>query len=39
MKPITNVLLVIYIIAYTFLPFFDVAFNGGGLDLTTRLTL
>ena len=36
MKPITNVLLVIYIIAYTFLPFFDVAFNGGwtGFDYT-----
>ena len=36
MKPITNILLIIYIIAYTFLPIFDVSLVGGqtGFDYT-----
>lgn len=29
MKPITNILLVAFLIVYLFLPFFDVAFDGG----------
>ncbi len=36
MKPITNILLIIYIIVYTFLPIFDVSLVGGqtGFDYT-----
>ena len=38
MKPITNILLIIYIIVYTFLPLFDVSLIGGqtGFDYTSH---
>ncbi len=38
MKPITNVLLIIYIIVYTFLPIFNVSLVGGqtGFDYTAH---
>ena len=38
MKPITNILLIIYIGAYTFLPIFDVSLMGGqtGFDYTAH---
>ena len=38
MKPITNILLIIYIIVYTFLPIFDVSLIGGqtGFDYTSH---
>lgn len=38
MKPITNILLIIYIIVYTFLPLFDVSLMGGqtGFDYTAH---
>ena len=38
MKPLTNILLIIYIIVYTFLPIFDVSLMGGqtGFDYTAH---
>ena len=38
MKPVTNILLIIYIIVYTFLPIFDVSLMGGqtGFDYTAH---
>lgn len=39
MKPVTNILLVLAIVCYVFLPFYDMAFQGGlsGLELTAGL--
>ena len=39
MKPVTNILLVLAIVCYAFLPFYDMAFQGGlsGLELTAGL--
>lgn len=38
MKPLTNILLIAYLVVYSFLPFFDVALDGGwsGLKYTAE---